>query len=179
MLSQGTLPIFFVPQDRMSFPKALLHPQLLGHLTDTRPSAQTFLHSAATHAKISHPANHFKLQKHFPFTVPILEVCLQTQAGQRGAPCSHIPAEEGWPHQDRVAGSAPRVLPWVVGTHAHTTAHVCTHTGSVCTSRAHCWPDLHYTGSSCPSARAGVSTHKHSGHTQVPPQHWAGHTDTP
>lgn len=44
----------------------------------------------------------------------------------------------------------------------HTPQHTCTHTGSVRTSRAHHWPDLHCTGGCCPPARAGVSTHAHT-----------------
>lgn len=149
MLSQVTLAILFCAPGQNDVCKTDELPQgpsastasgtSYGHKTlNTSLSAL----SIYSHQDFS-PANHFKLQKHIPISVLILEVCLQTEAGQRGIPWSDVPAEKGWPHQDEVAGNALRVLPWAGGTHAHTTAHVCTHTGSVCTNGAHCWPDLH------------------------------------
>lgn len=154
----------------MSFPLALLHPRLLGHLTDTRSSAKAFLHSAATPSRISSPPKAFQAPEAFPPRCPHFRDLSANTGWAKGGTLQPHPSPGGLAplgQGGRQNHEGPS-LGLEGGTHAHTTAHVCTHTGSVHTSRAHRWPDSHRTGSSCPSARAGVSTHTHTDGPWVP-----------
>ena len=164
MLSRETLAGLLLPADGMSFPSALLRPQLLGHLADTRSSAQALLHAAATLFRISPPLQRTVSSRNIsPSPSPLRRFVCKHKLGKARGPWNHVPAQEGWPHRDKAAGRAMRVLHRGQGvTCTHHSTHVCTHTGSVRTSRAHHCPDSHRTGGSCPSARAGVSTYAHT-----------------
>lgn len=128
-------------------------PQLLGHLADTSPSVQAFLHSVASLSRIPPPKKSISSSRSISPLGPHFGSLSANTSWARGTtmtlePCPSPgglapPAQGGrQSHRGPSLGQG--------GRHACTMSCVCAHTGSVCASRAHCWPDSHRTGSRHP-----------------------------